>query len=110
MQIGDSGQGHRGKGSEEAWDSRHPGKLQRERHGCAWGQEKLGSAGQLFPHTEVHFLGLSSAVKTGGAQADPSQLPSGLQAGRNRRGVWSLDNMSLEASAPMGPCVDSAED
>lgn len=79
MQIGDSGQGHRGKGSEEAWDSRHPGKLQRERRGCAWGQEKLRSAGQLFPHTEVHFPGLSSAVKTGALRPIP---PSCLQAFR----------------------------
>lgn len=75
MQIGDSGQGHRGKGREEAWGQPTPRKAA---EGAAWwcvgpGETRvcgaaLPSHGGTFPWT---FLG----CENGGAQADPSQLP-----------------------------------
>lgn len=71
-----------------------------------------GSSSSLHtdaPHVAVTFPWTFLSSKNRGARAGPSQClrPSGRG---NRRGVWSLDNMNSEASALVGPCVNSAED
>lgn len=73
------------------------------------------SGAALPVYTQMHLmwgyisLDFSSALNTGVLKlAPPSAVrPSGRG---NRRGVWSLDNMSSEAAALLGPCVNSAED